>query len=335
MLSLVIVAKKKYNYLDNIDNMEKSAMKKKLFFVFNPTAGKAQIKNRLLEIVDLFTKCGYDVLAHPTQNELDAYEQVRARAKDVDMIVCCGGDGTLNEVVSGLMKIDKRPPLGYIPSGSTNDFATSLAIPKDFRKATTAIAEGTPYPCDIGRFNGDTFVYVAAFGAFTNVAYETEQTWKNALGHIAYILEGARSIFNIKSYPLEIEANGEIYKDEYIYGMITNSKSVGGFKNLTGKHVKLDDGLFEVVLIRNPKNPLELNEIVTSLLSGDDKSELIDSFKTDKIVISGEQALSWTLDGEFGGEHHAVTIVNEKHAIEIVLNPRNKKENIPMKSVNE
>jgi len=310
-------------------------MMKKLFFVFNPTAGKAQIKNRLLEIVDMLTKSGYDVIAHPTQRELDAYEQVSARANEFDMIVCCGGDGTLNEVVSGLMKMDSRPPLGYIPAGSTNDFARSLAISKDFTKATAAIVEGDPYPCDIGKFNGDTFVYVAAFGAFTDVAYETEQTWKNALGHIAYILEGARRIFDIKAYPLKIEANGQIYQDEYIYGMITNSKSVGGFKNLTGKHVKLDDGLFEVVLIRNPKNPLELNEIITSLISGDDKTELVDSFKTDRIVIKGEQALSWTLDGEFGGDHYEVTIINEKHAVDIVLNPRSKKAEIPMKSVNE
>lgn len=308
-------------------------MKKKLFFIFNPTAGKAQIKNRLLEIVDMFTKCGYDVIAYPTQSERDAYEQVKGRASEVDLVVCCGGDGTLNEVVSGLMEVTKRPPLGYIPSGSTNDFATSLAIPKDFIKATAAIVEGKPYPCDIGRFNEDTFVYIAAFGAFTDVAYQTEQIWKNALGHIAYVLEGARRIFDIKSHSLKIEANGQIYHDEYIYGMITNSKSVGGFKNLTGKHVELDDGLFEVVLIRQPKNPLELNEIITSLVSSSDDTELIDSFKTDKIKIESKTKLSWTLDGEFGGDHREVNIVNEKHAIEILLNPKSKKESIPMKSV--
>lgn len=308
-------------------------MNKKLFFIFNPTAGKAQIKNRLLEVVDMFTKCGYDVCAHPTQSVGDAHEQARTQASQTDMIVCCGGDGTLNEVVSGLMQVDERPPLGYIPAGSTNDFARSLAIPRDFAKATAAIVEGEPYPCDIGRFNDDTFAYIAAFGAFTDVAYQTEQTWKNALGHIAYVLEGARRLFDIKSYSLEIEANGEIYKDEYIYGMVTNSKSVGGFKNLTGKHVKLDDGLFEAVFIRRPKNPLELNEIITSLVSSDDTTDLIDSFKTAEVKIKCDQALPWTLDGEFGGEPKEVTIVNEKHAIEIVLNPNNRKAEIPMKSV--
>lgn len=313
--------------------MERFQMKKKLLFIFNPKAGKAQIKNRLLEIVDMFTKCGFDVSIHPTQNSQDAYEQVMTRASEVDMIVCCGGDGTLNEVVSGLMALDKRPPLGYIPAGSTNDFARSLEIPRDFAKATAAIAEGKPFPCDIGRFNEDTFAYIAAFGAFTDVAYQTEQTWKNALGHIAYVLEGARRIFDIKSYALEITVNGEIYKDKYIFGMITNSKSVGGFKNLTGKHVQLDDGLFEVVLIRWPKNPLELNEIIASLVSGDDKTELIDSFKAAELEIKSKESLPWTLDGEFGGEHKEVTIKNEKHAIEIVLNPKSRKAEIPMKSV--
>jgi len=310
-------------------------MKKKLFFIFNPKAGKAQIKNRLLEIVDMFTKCGYDVIAYPTQHEQDAYEQVKARADEMDVIVCCGGDGTLSEVVSGLMRAKVRPPLGYIPAGSTNDFANSLVIPKNFAKATAAIAEGRPYPCDIGKFNDDTFAYIAAFGAFTNVAYETEQTWKNALGHIAYVLEGARRIFDIKSYSLEIRANEQVYQDEYIYGMITNSKSVGGFKNLTGKHVELDDGLFEVILIKNPKNPLELNEIIASLVSGDDRSELIESFKAARIEVKSKQSLPWTLDGEFGGEHKEVTIINEKHAIEIILNPKSEKEAIPMKSINE
>ena len=301
-------------------------MKKKLFFVFNPTAGKAQIKNRLLEIVDTFTKCGYDVIAHPTQNECDAFEQVKEMASEVDLIVCSGGDGTLNEVVSGLMKCEVRPPLGYIPAGSTNDFASSLAIPKNFAKATKAIVEGQPYPCDIGEFNDDTFAYIAAFGAFTDVAYQTEQVWKNAFGHIAYVLEGARRIFDIKSYPLTIEVDGQTYKDDYIYGMVTNSKSVGGFKMLTGKHVKMDDGLFEVVFIRQPKNPIELSEIITSLGNGDDKTELIDSFKTSKIKIKSKQKLPWTLDGEFGGEHKEVTITNNKHALEIILKPKNKTE---------
>jgi len=306
-------------------------MNKTIFFVFNPKAGKAQIKNRLLEIIDMFTKSGYEVIAHPTQHEQDAYEQIKARGVDTDLIVCYGGDGTLNEVVSGIMATDKKIPLGYIPAGSTNDFARSLAIPRDFVKATAAIAEGQAYPCDMGRFNDSTFAYIAAFGAFTDVAYQTEQVWKNTLGHLAYVLEGARRIFDLKPYELEIEANGHIYKDKYIYGMVTNSKSVGGFKNFNGADVKLDDGLFEVAFIRFPKNPLELNEILASLVSNNVDSELIDSFKTSKMKIKGKESISWTLDGEFGGEHTEVTITNERHAIDIILNPKNGK--IPLEII--
>ena len=310
-------------------------MKKKLFFVFNPKAGKAQIKNRLLDVVDIFTKCGYDVIAHPTQGMQDAYEQSKAMASKVDLVVCCGGDGTLNEVVSGLMEAKKRPALGYIPAGSTNDFARSLAIPRNFAKATAAIVEGKAYPCDMGDLNGGTFAYIAAFGAFTDVAYQTDQKWKNALGHMAYLLEGARRIFNIKSYLLTIEANGNIYKGDYIFGMITNSKSVGGFKNLTGKYVALDDGLFEVIFVRRPKNPLELNEIISSLISAEDNTELIDSFKTAELNINCKKEIPWTLDGEFGGNHKDVIIKNEKHAIKIMLNPKDKKDIIPMRSIEE
>jgi len=294
-------------------------MNKKLFFIFNPKAGKAQIKNQIGDIIDIFVKYGYSVCVRPTQDVHDAYEQCKLMADKVDMIVCSGGDGTLNEVVSGLMAVDVRPPLGYIPAGSTNDFASSLAIPKGFAKATRAIVEGAPFPCDIGRFNQDVFAYVAAFGVFTDVAYQTEQVWKNALGHIAYVLEGVKRLFDIKSYALRITADNQVYQGDYMYGMITNSKSVGGFKNLTGKNVKLDDGLFEVTLIKTPKNPLELNEIITSLVSRDDKTELIDSFKTAKLTIASCQIIPWTLDGEFGGEHKEVTITNEKHAIEIML----------------
>ena len=308
-------------------------MSKKLLFIFNPKAGKAQIKNRLLDIIDMFTKCGFTVIAHPTQGVRDAYEQCKLMMNQVDMIVCSGGDGTLNEVVSGVMKGNKRPPIGYIPAGSTNDFANSLAIPRDLIRATRAIIEGNPYPCDIGRFNDDTFAYIAAFGLFTDVAYQTDQTLKNVLGHMAYVLEGVKRIFDIKSYFLKIEADGKEYEDEYIYGMITNSKSVGGFKNLTGKDVALDDGLFEVILIHKPKNPLELNEIISSLVAGYDNTDLIDSFKATKIKIECVQKIPWTLDGEFGGDHACVTIVNNKHAVEIILNPRNKKIAIPMSSV--
>ena len=182
------------------------------------------------------------------------------------------------------------------------------------------IMEEQIYHCDIGKFNNQTFAYVAAFGLFTNVSYETDQHMKNILGHLAYLLEGSKRIWNVPTYWIKVEANGETFEGEYIYGMVTNAKSVGGFKNLPGQDVRLDDGLFEVTLIKRPKNPLELNEIIASLLMQEDHTDLIDSFKTDRIIIESNQEISWTLDGEYGGDHGYVCIEAHKHAMELVLN---------------
>lgn len=305
-------------------------MGQKLFFIFNPKSGKAQIKSKLIDIIDVFVKGGFEVRVHPTQAVHDAYNQVKELDQETDLIVCAGGDGTLDEVVTGLMESGRQIPLGYIPGGSTNDFASSLAIPKDMIQAAHAVVEGHCYPCDVGGFNQDTFVYIAAFGLFTDVSYQTDQALKNVLGHVAYILEGMKRIFEIQSYLLQVEANGSVMEHEYIFGMITNSRSVGGFKKLTGKHVELDDGLFEVTLIRMPKNPLELNEIITSLLSGDDTTQFIDSFKTNEITLDGWEDIPWTLDGEFGGNHRCAHIINRKHAIEILLNPQKEDDQLPL-----
>ena len=202
-------------------------MDKKMLFVFNPCSGKGQIKTKLLEIIDIFVKGGYEVLVHPTQEPQDGYRQVKKFAQDVDLVVCSGGDGTLDEVVTALMEVEKEVPLGYIPAGSTNDFANSLSIPKDMAQAARAIVEGKCYSCDVGSFNEDTFVYVAAFGIFTDVSYQTDQNLKNLLGHLAYVLEGTKRIFNVKTYHMKVTSNGETFEDDYIYGMVSNSRSVG------------------------------------------------------------------------------------------------------------
>ena len=269
--------------------------KKKMLFIFNPFSGKAQIKSKLFEIIDVFVKGGYEVIVHPTQAVGDGFEKTKELAPQVDLVVCSGGDGTLDEVVSGLMEVDQRVPIGYIPAGSTNDFANSLSISKDMVQAAKDIIEGNLYSCDVGAFNNDSFVYIAAFGLFTDVSYETDQHMKNILGHLAYLLEGSKRIWNVPTYWIKVEANGETFEGEYIYGMVTNAKSVGGFKNLPGQDVRLDDGLFEVTLIKRPKNPLELNEIIASLLMQEDHTDLIDSFKTDRIIIVA-------LDPGHGGE---------------------------------
>ena len=178
-------------------------MKKKLLFVFNPRSGKAQIKNQLLDIVDTMVKADYEVTIYPTQCAGDAKEKVEAYAENYDLVVCSGGDGTLDEVVTGMMHRKTKVPLGYIPAGSTNDFASSLGIPKDMEKAAEAAVTGKPFPCDVGLFNGDYFVYVAAFGLFTEVSYKTSQEWKNVLGHAAYILEGAKCLHDIPSFMMQ------------------------------------------------------------------------------------------------------------------------------------
>ncbi|MDD3219793.1 MAG: diacylglycerol kinase family lipid kinase [Lachnospiraceae bacterium] len=294
-------------------------MAKKMLFIFNPKAGKGLMKNHIYEIVEIFTKAGFYVYVYPTQKAGDAIEKVQEFAKEVEIIVCSGGDGTLDEVVTGLRQSGDNVPIGYIPAGSTNDFANSLSISKDPIQAARDIVDGALYPCDLGAFNSDTFVYVAAFGVFTDVSYSTNQDLKNALGHMAYILEGAKKITNIPAYWMKVTASGVTLEGEYIYGMITNSKSVGGFKNLIGEGVQLNDGLFEVTLIRKPKNPLEWQSIVTALMTKMDNTDMIDSFKADWVVIEAGEEIPWTLDGEFGGDHSFVRIDAIKDGIELIL----------------
>lgn len=294
-------------------------MEKKLLFIFNPKSGKGQIGSKLIDILNVFIASGYTVITHPTQGPMDGCYVAKKMMNEVDLIVCSGGDGTLDEIVTGLMEAKASVPLGYIPSGSTNDFATSLNIPKDMVEAAEGIVQGAVKPLDVGTFNKDIFVYIAAFGLFTDVSYQTSQNLKNILGHLAYVMEGAKRIFDVKSYHLKVEANQRTYEGEYIYGMITNSHSVGGFKNLTASDVSMNDGLFEVMLIKKPRNPIEFNEILTALVSEYDNTDMIDSFKSDAIVITSDEPVAWTRDGEFGGDHKKVVIENKKQALNIVI----------------
>ena len=294
--------------------------KKKLLFIFNPHSGKGQIRMQLVSIVDTFVKNGYEVTIYPTQEKEDAVHKVEEQAEEYDLVVCSGGDGTLDEVVTGMMRCDGIVPIGYIPAGSTNDFASSLEISRDMVKAAQDIVDGHLFSVDVGSFNEDNFIYVAAFGMFTDVSYETSQDLKNILGHLAYVMEGAKRIFDVKTYHLCVEANGEVHEGDYIYGMITNSHSIGGFRNLVGNDVEMDDGLFEVTLIKKPKNPLELNEIIAALINAYDDTDMIDAFKANSLYIHGDEAISWTLDGEFGGEHKEVRIKNRKQALDILIN---------------
>lgn len=297
---------------------------KKLLFVYNPRAGKEMLKPRLSDVLDIFVKAGYEVTVHPTQAYRDAYYQIKEyEVGKYDLIACSGGGGTIDEVATGMMKRREMGkdvvPVGYIPAGTTNDFAKSLHIPRKPLAAADNAVKGVPFPCDIGKFNDSVFVYIAAFGIFTDVSYETDQAVKNVLGHMAYILEGAKRIFNIPSYKIKVEHDGEVIEDEFIFGMVTNSRSVGGFSNMVGKNIVFDDGLFEVTLIKTPKNPIALQEIIAALLIEQVDTKHMYTFKTKKITFDSVEEIPWTLDGEFGGEQDYVEIENVQKAMEIMV----------------
>ena len=294
---------------------------KRLLFIYNPLAGKSQIKNYLSDIIDIFVKANYEVTVRPTQEKRDAYITITEIANEFDLLVTSGGDGTLNETVSGLMQLKNRPRLGYIPAGTTNDFASSLGLSKIMTEAAETIVKGENFFCDIGSFNERFFTYVAAFGAFTEVAYQTTQQSKNMLGHLAYVLEGIKSLKSIKAYHMTVEYDGNVIEDDFIFGMVSNSMSVGGFKGKGELGIVLDDGLFEAAFIKMPKSAIELQATINALLKLEFDCEYIYFFRSSKINISCGDSVSWTLDGEFGGSVNDVAIQNQNKAICIVKNP--------------
>lgn len=294
---------------------------KTLLFIYNSTSGKGKISSELSGVVSTFTKAGYLVTAYPTQCRGDATRLARELGPSFDRVVCCGGDGTLSETVAGLMELERPPILGYIPSGSTNDCAATLHIPKDLnRAAALAAGEGIPRPWDIGKLNGTPFVYVAAFGAFTEVSYDTPQELKNAFGHLAYIISGIVSIPSITPDHLKIEYDdGKVIEDDFYYGMVCNTISVGGMKALPMEHVVLDDGLFEVVLVKRPVSILELGASLQALIQKTpvEGSALI-SFQASRLTFTSEVPIPWTLDGEFGGSSCVNAVENCPRAITVM-----------------
>ncbi|MDO4617477.1 MAG: diacylglycerol kinase family lipid kinase [Lachnospiraceae bacterium] len=291
---------------------------KKMLFIYNPKSGKGMIRTHLAEIIDIFTKAEYFVTVHPTQCSGDAGTFARDYGKNYDIVVASGGDGTLDEVVNGMMEADSDVPIGYIPAGSTNDFGSSLSIPKDMLEAAKRIVKGTLFPCDIGGFNDKNFVYVAAFGMFTEVSYETDQNLKNTLGHMAYIVEAAKKVWNIPSLHMKVESADFSVEGNFTYGMVSNAKSVGGIKGLTGGNVELDDGLLEVTLVSTPKNPVELSEIVSALFLGGAESHLVKRFQTERVLFTCENPVAWTLDGERGGEYVSADIFNKRRRLNFI-----------------
>ena len=267
-----------------IDNMSKN-----LLFVVNPKAGRTVIKSDLIDIIEIFSNAGYNVEVYPTKSQEKTEEYVYDNAERFDLVVCAGGDGTLDNTVGGIMrverKIKKRIHMGYIPCGSTNDYARSLRISLNPVQAARDIVEGEIVHVDVGRLENTFFIYVAAFGAFTDISYSTPQNLKNALGHAAYILEAGKTIFNMKSYDMKIWFDGELVEGNFIYGQVTNSLSVGGFKNIGSKNMSFSDGKFETVLIKTPETPIELQRVINSLLIDDLSDEMIVFKKSSRVVI--------------------------------------------------
>jgi len=298
---------------------------KKGYFIVNLVAGKAMIADKLGMIINEFTKYNYEMTVHTTQSSTDAAAAARyACAHDYDLIVCAGGDGTLSQCIQGIMKSKKRLPVGYIPSGSTNDFAKTLGIPKDTMAAVKLIIEGRPVPCDVGGFNSEFFSYIVAFGVFTNISYETPQNLKNVLGHAAYFLNGLMQLSNIRSKRMRVEYDGNTIEDDFIFGMVSNTASVAGM--LSMQEFVLDDGLFEVMLIKKPANPIQLQSLLRSVLrlKGEIDKTYIKFFKTNRIRFTsvGGETVTWTRDGEYGGDYISNTIVNNNRAISFIVNHR-------------
>ncbi len=293
-------------------------MDKKMLFVFNPQSGKAQIRTKLMDILDIFVKAGYHVEVHVTQRALDAKQVVETRGREMDLIVGSGGDGTLNEVISGVMGMERRPYIGYIPAGTTCDFAATHKIPRNMIKAAENIVLGTACPIDVGKFNERYFCYVAAFGAFIDVSYKTPRELKAAIGHPAYIIEGARSIGGIKARHIVMETENERYEGDVLVGIVSNANQIAGFKGLNGKNVGLDDGKFEILLVENPQNIIQLPEVIANVLQNGHKSRLVRHFSASHVEIRFEEPVEWTVDGEFGGKRNEVVIDNCCRAVRMM-----------------
>lgn len=291
---------------------------KKMLFICNPRSGKERLRTKLLDILDLFVKAGYEVTVHVTQSAGDAQKQVEKKGGGVELLVCSGGDGTLNEVVSGMMawSREKRPQLGYIPAGSTNDFAASLDLPKNMLRAAAIAVAGRPFAIDVGKFgDGRYFVYVAAFGAFTEVSYKTPQETKNVLGHQAYMLEAVKRIAGLKSYRMKFFWDDQELEEDFILGMVTNTISIGGFKGLVQPRVALNDGEFEVMLVRKPRTPKDIQSIVSCLINKDAENDCVYMFRTSNLRMESEEIVDWTLDGEYGGGVKEICIENLREEI--------------------
>ncbi|MDR0905059.1 MAG: YegS/Rv2252/BmrU family lipid kinase [Oscillospiraceae bacterium] len=300
-------------------------MSKKMMLLVNPYSGRGISKTALGDIVTQFAERDYIVSVCLTK-ERGTAAIARENAADYDLLVCVGGDGTLSDTVTGLMDIENPPPIGYIPMGTANDMATTLALSRNINTAVDTILEGHPVPLDVGSYNGEYFTYIAAFGAFTGVSYKTPQSAKRALGHLAYVFGGLADIATIKPQKTRVEFDGGFIEDSFIFGGVTNTTSVAGLVRLQPSDVDLGDGKFEVILVRNPVNVQDFMEILTSVTTNAYFSENVRLIHTSRVKFTFEEPVAFTRDGENGGMHTELLIENRSRAVQIIIDDEKESE---------
>lgn len=292
---------------------------KKVLFIVNPCAGKMKIMKDLLEIDRAFYNGDCDVDIYLTNKRGDAAEKVKTSGKNYDVVVCGGGDGTYNELITGMLEAGLTLPIGYIPAGTTNDFASTLGLSQNPVTAAANITAGTPRPFDVGKFGDSYFSYIASFGAFTSTSYSTQQQMKNVFGHSAYVLEGITDLASIKPYHVRLEANGKVYEDDYLFGAICNSTSIAGLIKLDEKLVNLSDGEFEILLIRMPRLIVDLPKIFLALKNGDYSEKHITFLHAPAVKVKTRDKLEWALDGEYAESNGEIVLKNIHSAVNLIV----------------
>lgn len=291
---------------------------KKMLFIMNPFSGQKRANRFLPEIIQMCNQAGYEVTVHITSGHGDATLAVERQGADKDLIVCCGGDGTMNETITGMLRTGNQAPIGYIPAGTTNDFATSLKLSHNVLQATQDILLGQPVHYDVGKFGDRFFSYVASFGAFTKSSYIVPQNIKNALGHAAYVLGGISELSQIRNEHLRLEIDDQVVEDDFLFGAICNSTSIGGILSLDPKRVDMGDGLFEILLVRAARNLTELTECIQAVQNQTYNCSMITFRSAKSVKIYADPGMNWTLDGEKEDGHREVTVENLHHAIRLM-----------------